>query len=214
MIAGIRLKICGLTSLVDAQAALACGADYLGFILAPESPRFLPIDRFREIQGGLPPGTRVAVSVAPTVDDLLSHREAGADFFQVHFPGETPLAAVRAWSRAVGPERLWLAPRLAPEADVPGAVLPLAGVFLLDSFSPDKFGGTGRTGDWAKFARHQRAHPDKVWVLSGGLNPGNVGQALAASGARWVDVASGVESAPGVKDHARLKAFSARLGAS
>jgi len=214
MIGKIRLKICGLTSLVDAQAALASGADFLGFILFPGSPRYLSIEHFREIQGRLPRGTKVAVSVAPTVEDLVSHREAGADFFQVHFPAETPLEKVRAWSEAVGPDRLWLAPRLAPGSELPGELLPLAGVFLLDSFSPDKFGGTGLPGDWAKFARHRLAHPDKKWVLSGGLRPDNVAQALAESGARWVDANSGVESAPGVKDGAKLKAFAARLGAS
>jgi phosphoribosylanthranilate isomerase len=92
-------------------------------------------------------------------------------------------------------------------ADLSDALLPLANVFLLDNFSPDKFGGTGLTGDWAKFARHQRAHPDKAWVLSGGLSPDNIAQAVSESGARWVDANSGVESAPGVKDHAKLKAF-------
>jgi phosphoribosylanthranilate isomerase len=207
MISGIRLKICGLTSLSDAEFALGCGADFLGFNFYPGSPRFIPPDRFKEIQGLLPRGSRVAVTVAPTLAELRSFADAGADFFQIHFPEETPLETVRAWSAAAGPERLWLAPRLPPVADLSDALLPLANVFLLDTFSPDKFGGTGLTGDWAKFARHQRAHPDKAWVLSGGLSPDNIAQAVSESGARWVDANSGVESAPGVKDHAKLKAF-------
>jgi phosphoribosylanthranilate isomerase len=77
----------------------------------------------------------------------------------------------------------------------------------MDTFDPALFGGTGRTGDWPKFRRHRERNPERTWILSGGLNPGNVGEALAGSGARFVDVNSGVESAPGVKDHARLKAF-------
>ena len=73
------------------------------------------------------------------------------------------------------------------------------------------FGGTGQTGDWAKFADHQQANPKRTWILSGGLNPENIGEALRASGARFVDVNSGVESAPGVKDREKLQRLVARL---
>jgi phosphoribosylanthranilate isomerase len=78
---------------------------------------------------------------------------------------------------------------------------------MLDTFDEALFGGTGRVGDWPKFRRHREAHPRATWILSGGLSPENVGGALAGSGARFVDVNSGIESAPGVKDHARMKAF-------
>ena len=111
----------------------------------------------------------------------------------------------------VGAERLWLAPKLPPDADVPAALLPLAKHFLLDTFHPEKFGGTGATGDWRKFASHRKMHPEKTWILSGGLNPENIGEALRASSARFVDVNSGVESAPGVKDQDKLKRFVAAL---
>jgi phosphoribosylanthranilate isomerase len=111
----------------------------------------------------------------------------------------------------VGVERLWLAPKLPPERDVPPDLLPLAKFFLLDTFHAEKFGGTGLTGDWAKFARQQSAHPKNVWILSGGLNPENVGDALRESGAKFLDVNSGVESAPGVKDLEKLKRFVVRL---
>ena len=69
------------------------------------------------------------------------------------------------------------------------------------------FGGSGQTGDWTGFARMQTEHPDHTWILAGGLNPENIGAALTASGARFVDVNSGVERTPGVKDEAKLKAF-------
>jgi phosphoribosylanthranilate isomerase len=90
---------------------------------------------------------------------------------------------------------------------LPGALLPLAETFLLDSFRPDGFGGSGRTGDWKIYSQHRQLHPGKTWILAGGLSPENIGSALAESGARFVDVNSGVETAPGVKDHSKLKAF-------
>jgi phosphoribosylanthranilate isomerase len=94
---------------------------------------------------------------------------------------------------------------------VPESLRLLADVFLLDTFSPEKFGGTGLPGDWSKFARHQRNFPRKTWILSGGLTPDNIAAALAQSGARWVDVNSGVESAPGQKDRVKIEAFVAKL---
>jgi phosphoribosylanthranilate isomerase len=68
-------------------------------------------------------------------------------------------------------------------------------------------GGTGLTGDWAKFKQHREAHPEKEWILCGGLNHANVADAVAATGARWLDVNSGVEQAPGIKSPAKLQAF-------
>jgi phosphoribosylanthranilate isomerase len=211
MIGGIKFKVCGLTSLVDAEFADRCGADYLGFILYPPSPRGVTLAQFGAMQGRLPSRKKVAVGVAPTVAELQAFAAAGADFFQIHFPHDTPLETVRAWSQTAGPNKLWLAPRLPPHLDVAPAWLPLAETFLLDTFHAEKFGGTGRTGDWEKFARHQQAHPQKTWILSGGLNPENIGEALRRSGAHFVDVNSGVESAPGVKDHAKIKLFVAAL---
>jgi phosphoribosylanthranilate isomerase len=211
MIEGIKFKICGLTSPGDAEFADRSGADYLGFILYPLSPRGVTLAQFGEMQGRLPPCKKVAVCVTPTEADLQAFGAAGADFFQIHFPHDTPLETLRGWSRSAGPDRLWLAPRLPPHLDVAPAWLPLAETFLLDTFHAGKFGGTGRTGDWEKFARHRQAHPKKTWILSGGLNPENIGEALRRSGARFVDVNSGVESAPGVKDHVKIKLFVAAL---
>jgi phosphoribosylanthranilate isomerase len=211
MIAGIQFKICGLTSPGDAEFADRCGADYLGFILYPPSPRGVTLAQFGALQGGLPPRKKVAVCVAPTVAELQSFAAAGADFFQIHFPHDTPMEMLRVWSQTAGASQLWLAPRLPPHLDVAPAWLPLAETFLLDTFHAEKFGGTGRTGDWEKFTRHRQAHPEKTWILSGGLNPENIGEALRQSGARFVDVNSGVESAPGVKDHDKIKLFVAAL---
>jgi phosphoribosylanthranilate isomerase len=211
MIDGIRIKVCGLTALVDAEFADRCGADYLGFILYPKSPRFITLETFRAMAKHLPERRKIAVSVEPTAAELKQMQAAGFDFFQIHFRHDAALEKATEWSAVVGAEKLWLAPKLPPAVDVPPALLPLAKCFLLDTFHAEKFGGTGQTGDWSKFARHQQAHADKTWILSGGLNPENIGEALRATGARWVDVNSGVESAPGVKDHAKLKRFVVRL---
>lgn len=207
MIDGIRLKVCGLTSLVDAEFADRCGADYLGFIFYPKSPRYIPLEQFRAMDPRLPQRRKVAVSVEPTPAELNEQLAAGFDYFQIHFRLEIEPERIAQWSELVGAKRLWLAPKLPPAVDVPEGALIAARFILLDTFSADKFGGTGQTGDWGKFARLQAAHRDHFWILSGGLNPENIGEALAQSGAKFVDVNSGIERAPGVKDEAKLKAF-------
>ncbi len=207
MIHGIRFKVCGLTSLVDADFADRCGADYLGFILYPKSPRHLSLTQYRAMAPRLPDRRKVAVSVSPSVDDLKAWRDAGFDYFQIHHPIDTPAAQLTAWSEAVGAKHLWLAPKLPPEIDVSEVARKAAKFILFDTFHAAGFGGSGQTGDWGKFARLRAAHPENFWILAGGLNPENIGNALRASGARFVDISSGVESAPGVKDEAKLKRF-------
>ncbi len=207
MIDGIRFKVCGLTSLVDAELADRCGADYLGFIFYPKSPRYVSPEKFRAMAARLPPRRKVAVTVTPTVPELEALHAAGFDYFQIHFSLETPAATLAAWSAAVGKKRLWLAPKLPPEADVTPEMRAAAKFLLVDTFHAAGFGGSGLTGDWGKFARLQAAHRENFWILAGGLNPDNIGEALRASGARFVDVNSGVEAAPGVKDEAKLKRF-------
>jgi phosphoribosylanthranilate isomerase len=212
MIAGIRLKVCGLTSLAGAELADQCGADFLGFNLYPDSPRHIPLAQFQAMSPLLPSKPKVAIMVAPTPAELAAAVAAGFDCFQIHFPADTPVEFLRKWSGTVGVDRLWLAPKLPPAEDVNPAWLPLAGSFLLDTFHAEGFGGSGRTGDWRKFARHQQTYPEKNWVLAGGLNPDNIAVAVTRSGARFVDVNSGVESAPGVKDAAKLRRFVDNLG--
>ena len=207
MIDGIRFKVCGLTSLVDAEFSDRCGADYLGFNFHPASPRFISLEQFRAMAPRLPDRRKVAVSVEPTVSELSAMRDAGFDYFQIHFRPETPDEQLTAWSRVVGEKHLWLAPKLPPGTSVTAAALAVAKFILFDTFHAGGFGGSGKTGDWASFARHQTAHTKNIWILAGGLNPENIGEALKQTGARLVDVNSGVESAPGVKDEAKLKRF-------
>ncbi len=211
MIAGIQFKVCGLGSPADAAWADQSGADYLGFIFHPASPRGITLGQYAAMVPRLPACRTVAVSVEPSVAELSAQRDAGFEFFQIHFRRDLPVAQLESWAQAMGPARLWLAPKLPPGTDLSPAWLPLAGAFLLDGYAADKFGGTGRTGDWGLFARHRSEQPGRTWILSGGLTAANIGPALRATGADFVDVNSGVESAPGVKDQAKIAAFAAAL---
>ena len=212
MINSIQLKVCGQTRAEDARVAADIGADYLGFILYPKSPRYLALEDYKALAPSLPVGPRrVAVMVEPSTEELAAAVAAGFDFFQIHFAHTTSLATLQGWSGQVGTHRLWLAPKLPPAIDVPAEWLPLAGTFLLDTFHAEGFGGSGKTGDWAKFERHQKANPQHTWILAGGLSPDNVADAVARSGTFFVDVNSGVESSPGVKDHAKLRALATAL---
>jgi len=194
--------------------AAELGADFLGFILYPKSPRYLTPADYALLAPGLPAGpARVAVLVEPSPTELEQARAAGFARFQIHARHDLPLEQVRGWSEAVGADALWLAPKLPPGAEFPSAWLPLAETFLVDTYHAAGFGGSGKTGDWSGFARLAGNHPGKTWILAGGLGPDNVAAARAQSGARFVDVNSGVESGPGIKSPEKLRALTAALKA-
>jgi len=207
MINGITLKVCGITSVNDAVSAAGVGADYLGFILHPSSPRHVSEAKFARMAPMLPLAKRVAVVVQPEVETLKRLATLGFDVFQVHFDATTPPDEIRAWADAVKPRQLWLAPRLPANEEVKAEWIELADAILMDTFHADKVGGTGQTGDWSKFKRHVAAHPQKTWILAGGLNPENINTAINATDALFVDVNSGVEESPGVKSQEKLFAL-------
>jgi phosphoribosylanthranilate isomerase len=211
MIHGVRFKVCGLTSLVDAEAADAVGADYLGFILYPKSPRYVSLAQFAAMTPRLPPRKKVAVVVEPTAEALVEIKAAGFDYVQVHFSPTTSLVTVERWLEVIPRERLWLAPRVPPGQELDSSFIALVDHVLLDTYHPQAHGGTGQTGDWTSFKALRIRFPHVNFILAGGLNPENIGAALATTGARWVDVNSGIESAPGVKDHSKLQAFVSAL---
>lgn len=212
MIGDIHFKVCGLTRAEDVRLAVEAGADFIAFNLYPKSPRYVALGDAAELVRGAPHGPKsVAVMVEPTLEELDWAQEAGFDRFQIHARADLPLAVVREWSHAVGARELWLAPKLPPGAAFPAEWLPLANTFLVDTYHAEGFGGSGKTGDWSGFAALAKAHPDKTWLLAGGLSPDNVAEARRQSGARFFDVNSGVESAPGVKDAAKLRAWAAAL---
>ncbi len=206
-----ELKICGLTSSADIVAA-AVGADWLGVIVYPKSPRAVDMERATELLAEIPAGRGVLVDVDPEPELLAARASSGFAAFQIHCPLGTPVSRLREWSEAVGRENLWLAPRIPPGEPFPEAALEWANTILVDAFHPDSFGGTGKTGNWQQFAEWKQYYPAVRWILAGGLNPDNVLSAIRSSGADFVDVNSGVESAPGKKDPAKLKALFERLG--
>lgn len=214
MIEGIRVKVCGLTSLVDARLADEAGADYLGFIQVVKSPRYVSAAQFAAMHGQLPDRPKVVVMVEPSVEELRAAEALGFAAFQVHFRLEVGEAALAAWSTAVGPERLWLTPKLPPGAELPDAWLDYAATWMMDTYHESGYGGSGRTGDWEGFAARQAARPDRRWLLAGGLSAENIGAALATSGAKFIDLNSGVEASPGLKDAAKLAAVVAAIRAA
>jgi phosphoribosylanthranilate isomerase len=205
MPSSVKIKICGLTREEDVEQALELGADYCGFIVYPESPRGLSYMRAAELAALVPVGKRVVVDVETEIDDLKRLREMGFDYYQIHTRQEVDSETLAAYSETVGKQQLWLAPRVAPEDSFHESILDFADTILIDTFSKDQVGGTGQTGDWERFSKLQGAHPNTHWVLAGGLNSQNVHEAIASTGARHIDVNSGVESQPGIKDWARLR---------
>ncbi|ACL67516.1 Phosphoribosylanthranilate isomerase [Anaeromyxobacter dehalogenans 2CP-1] len=194
-----RVKICGVTRLEDALEAARLGADAVGFNFWPRSKRYVPPATARALVAALPPFvTAVGVFVDPTREELLAAVAAsGVQVAQLHGdePPELleglPFPVVKA-IRVGGPEALDQLARY-----------PAAAGFLLDSASPG-YGGSGVAFDWALAAR---AAERTAVVLAGGLTPANVADAIRAVRPWAVDVASGVESAPGVKDRQLMARF-------
>lgn len=193
-----RVKICGITRTEDALLAAELGASAIGFIFWPGSQRYIEPERAREIAGALP---REVVCVGVFVDQPVEHmREVAA---------RVPLGAVQLH----GSESTEVADALmqpvikavAVKAGfVPSSVdeIPAGLTVLLDAHDPVKRGGTGRAINWSLAAQVARRRPI---MLSGGLNPTNVRQALYIVRPYAVDLASGVESSPGVKDPHKLR---------
>ena len=200
-----KIKVCGLTREEDVKLTLSLGADYFGFILYPQSPRAVTLDRAVELAAPVSVGQRVVVDVATSVEDLKSYLDTGFNYFQIHFGADFEHSMLAEYSKIVGKEKLWLAPRLASEDTFPENILDYADTILIDTFVKDQFGGTGKVGDWSRFNALKEAYPQTNWVLAGGLSPPNLLEALASTAADLLDINSGVETAPGIKDEAKLR---------
>jgi phosphoribosylanthranilate isomerase len=211
MIQGVRVKLCGITSLVDAEAAMGIGVDYLGFNLYPKSPRFVTREQAAALMSKIDGPKKVGLLVEPTMDDLSAWKDFGFDYLQLHFSNDTPFFEVAMWTDIVPCDRLWLAPRVPPGKDIDMAFLPMGDHILVDAFKEGAYGGTGLTANWTEFARLKALHQKAKWVLAGGLSPDNIGEALKTSQADIIDVNSGVEVSPGVKDAAKLQALAAAI---
>jgi phosphoribosylanthranilate isomerase len=191
------IKICGITRHEDAQEAARLGATFVGFVLWPGSPRAATLERVKTIVAALPGDvTPVGVFVTPTPDAINAAADAGIRLAQVHGDAAADFAEARVpVIRAV---------HLA--ADRPDGIEPDVDdeLIVLDAHDPAKHGGTGTTIDWVRAARIAR---QRRIILAGGLTPFNVRQAIEQVRPFAVDVASGVESSPGIKDHGLLRAF-------
>lgn len=191
-----RFKVCGLTEERSLEAAVDAGADAVGFNFYPQSPRFVPASRARSLVEQLPSDVvPVGVFVNRPLDQVLEWMdESGVAWAQFHGDEQPEDLAVF--------PRPWY-PALRPTRDDPLDVSVWSSPFvLLDARADRHYGGTGRTADWG-LARHiARRHEV---VLAGGLGPANLEQALEAVRPAGVDLNSGVESAPGIKDPALLE---------
>lgn len=202
-----EVKVCGLTRAADAALAAELGARYLGFIFYPKSPRGVSLEDFRRLRPDLPSTERVYVQVRPTAEELRAAAGEGFSFFQLHFSSQEDPQVVEEWAKVVSPERLWLAPKIAPGAAFPVQLQPFADAFLVDTYDKNRFGGSGRTGDWERFRHWAREFPEKRWILAGGLAPENIREAIETTGTAVVDVNSGIEETAGKKNADRMRAF-------
>jgi phosphoribosylanthranilate isomerase len=203
-----EIKFCGLTRPEDADFAASLGASYIGVIFAG-GPRSLNIPRAMEVLGVVPRTVaRVGVFADQNAEEIVRMAEVlELDVLQLH--GSFDPQRVAALRRAFTGE-IWPVCRLA-NAVLPPAVNEMLAVgdgLLLDAAVPGKLGGTGVTLPWADLADPLRElRRFKRIILAGGLRPENVGQAIAQLSPDVVDVSSGVESAPGIKDHDRMREF-------
>ena len=198
----VRIKICGLTRLEDAQLAGHLEVDAVGFVLWPGSPRAVAIDEAAALGRALPPWTtRVGVFVRPSVSDLeAAVASAGLSAVQIH--GADDPAPYRGLRVPV----LWAA---SLRDGAPDPVAPDGMTLLLDAHDPVQHGGTGRTIDWTR--ARAIAQRERWLVLAGGLTAENVARAITDVRPWAVDVSSGVEAAPGIKSAVRLQAFVAAV---
>lgn len=201
-VSGIQVKICGIRTTDDVLFVQECGADFVGVNNFPDSPRYVTVDQIRTMLPAIEPGRCVAVMVEPENHEIERLRDVGVDHFQIHTRPHC-LEKIRGWSSLVSASHLWLAPKLPPGERFPEEILNYADTILIDTYSSRKQGGTGKTGDWKGFRQLLSTYPNTCFVLAGGLNPSNIVKALEVSGSRFIDVSSGVESEPGVKDHGK-----------
>jgi phosphoribosylanthranilate isomerase len=200
--AGVRdlaiVKICGITRVDDAHQAIGCGANALGFVFWPRSPRFIDPFRARAIVKTLPPFVTV---VGVFVDQSPAEINGIAAL--------VPLHAVQLHGSEAPPTanaiRVTVLKALSgPDADASADHWETRVTLLVDAHDPERRGGTGRKADWSTAARIAARRPI---ILAGGLTPDNVAAAIGAVQPFGIDLSSGVESAPGIKDPVRLRAL-------
>jgi phosphoribosylanthranilate isomerase len=195
----VRIKVCGITSVEDALAAVEAGADALGFVFYEGSRRYIPPAEARKITGALPPFVvTVGVFVNASPEEISAVvRESGIGVVQLH-GDETPELASRV------PLPVIKAIRVGDSLDRAEVELYPVQAILFDKRSDDMYGGTGKSFDWSIL---RGLDTGKRVILSGGLTADNVAEAVGIVRPYAVDVSSGVEDSPGRKNHLKLRQF-------
>jgi phosphoribosylanthranilate isomerase len=204
----IAVKICGITGFEAVDAAIASGAVYGGLVFHPKSPRFVALDQARKLAERMR-GQLRSVALVADMDDAQLKAMIDAvrpDILQLH-GGESVQRTAEIRAKFSLPVIKALPVAEAADLDAAAAYEPVIDMLMFDAKPPkgaQRAGGHGAAFDWQLLAGRSF---NKPWFLAGGLNPENVARAIALSGAKVVDVSSGVESAPGVKDAARIAQF-------
>lgn len=205
----ISVKICGLTAPEHVRAAVEAGARYIGFNFFPKSPRYAPIAQAAALASDVPVGVAKVALAVNFSDAQLDEIVAGVplDMLQLH-GAESPERVAEVKSRFGLPVIKAIGVAEAEDLAAIDLYSDVADQLLVDAKPPKNSelpGGNGLPFDWRLLAG--RKYWRTPWMLSGGLNPDNVAEAIRMTGAKQVDVASGVESAPGVKDPGLIRSF-------
>lgn len=196
----VRIKICGLTRVEDVRLAARLGADALGFVFYPPSPRAVTPEQAQILAAATPPFvTRVGLFVNPSVEQVeQTLRQVPLELLQFH--GDEPEAFCRQFGRPYI-KALRMRPDVQPE--LAALAWPSAQGFLLDAYTPGVPGGTGACFDWQRVPRSQAQN----WIVAGGLDAENVAACIAQTQPYAVDVSGGVEQSRGIKCPTQLEAF-------
>jgi phosphoribosylanthranilate isomerase len=204
----VRVKICGITGKEDLDAAAAAGADAVGFVVGvASSPRNLALEKAEKLIRQVPPFVKsVLVTVPKSIDEFETYEKLNSDAIQIH--GENLHAAASV--RLKIPNTLLIGAvnaNLANALDVISTASKIVDAVLLDSFVNGRYGGTGIVHDWELSKRVKQVIHPKPLILAGGLNPENVAEAVCTVQPYAVDVSSGVERQPGIKDNQKIIEF-------
>jgi phosphoribosylanthranilate isomerase len=206
----MRIKVCGITNLEDAEAAQRLGAWAIGLNHHPESPRFVTSDVAAEIGAALKRRCEVAGVFVNAPLDELERAAEGEQLTMLQLHGDEGPAYCAEAARRTGCKVI-KAVRIRSAADVRGAAVYRTDYHLFDAYRRDLPGGTGESFDWELAAAHD---PEIPLILAGGLRPENVGEAIEVAHPFAVDVTSGVEAEPGRKDLERVAEFFERARAA
>ncbi|WP_199903485.1 phosphoribosylanthranilate isomerase [Neisseria wadsworthii] len=196
----IRTKICGFTRPEDARTAAELGADAVGLVFFEGSKRHVSVEQAQEIVRVLPPFVSVVALFVNETEARIRQILTEVPIDMIQFHGDEPAEFCRLFDR---PYLKAVRVRNADDIAAAAAAYPDARAVLFDAHIEGEYGGTGHSFDWNMLPAALGGH----WILSGGLNPENISQALRITGARAVDVSSGVESAPGIKSREKMAAF-------